>query len=65
MAKPRRKLCPECGRRFEVATPPGPGYPFCSERCKTLDLASWIEGKYAVTEDLTKGHDLAASDEEG
>ncbi len=63
MAKPRRKLCPECGRRFEVTTPRGPGFPFCSERCKTLDLAKWIQGNYAIVEDLKRGHDLVENDD--
>jgi uncharacterized protein len=22
--------------------------PFCSQRCKVLDLAAWAEGKYSV-----------------
>jgi endogenous inhibitor of DNA gyrase (YacG/DUF329 family) len=25
--------------------------PFCSERCRLLDLASWIDGKYRVPDE--------------
>ena len=32
-----------------------PWRPFCSERCKTIDLAAWAEGEYAVPgEELPK-----------
>lgn len=23
-------------------------YPFCSDRCRTLDLAKWLNGSYAI-----------------
>lgn len=23
-------------------------FPFCSDRCKTLDLANWLGGNYAI-----------------
>jgi endogenous inhibitor of DNA gyrase (YacG/DUF329 family) len=24
-------------------------YPFCSDRCRTIDLAKWIDGKYMIS----------------
>ena len=33
-----------CRRR--AADPPLP--PFCSERCRLLDLAAWVDGSYRV-----------------
>ena len=27
-------------------------FPFCSERCKKVDLFRWFDGRYAVVEDV-------------
>jgi endogenous inhibitor of DNA gyrase (YacG/DUF329 family) len=37
-------------------------YPFCSERCKLIDLGRWLDGKYqiAVVEDDVDESDPAA-----
>lgn len=40
--RPRRP-CPECGRPSERAT-----YPFCSTRCKEVDLNRWLSGSYVI-----------------
>lgn len=41
--------CPVCGR---PVPPPEPGRrsprPFCSERCRQVDLARWFSGAYAL-----------------
>ena len=37
--------CPIC--RKEV-TPGAPDFPFCSERCRVIDLGNWASGKYAI-----------------
>jgi endogenous inhibitor of DNA gyrase (YacG/DUF329 family) len=37
-------LCVQCRRR-----PVDPEYrPFCSERCKLIDLARWADGEYRI-----------------
>lgn len=28
-------------------------YPFCSERCRTVDLGNWLSERYTVDRDLT------------
>ncbi|MDI6025239.1 DNA gyrase inhibitor YacG [Corticibacterium sp. UT-5YL-CI-8] len=38
-----RRACPECGRPTERAT-----YPFCSSRCKDIDLNRWLSGAYVI-----------------
>ena len=46
-AKPHLGRCPKCNEptlldaanRFR---------PFCSERCKLLDLGAWMDGRYAI-----------------
>jgi len=44
---PVRARCPECGRPTEVA-PSNPWRPFCSERCRLLDLGAWLDGSRAI-----------------
>jgi endogenous inhibitor of DNA gyrase (YacG/DUF329 family) len=44
-----RGRCPICGKTFEVATLDDlPSFPFCSDRCKLVDLGRWIDGDYAI-----------------
>ncbi len=41
--------CPTCSRPFEIAALADlPSFPFCTERCRLLDLGRWIDGKYAI-----------------
>lgn len=42
--------CPICKRKVEerVQNKPNPFYPFCSERCKLIDLGRWLGGKYQI-----------------
>ena len=37
--------CPTCRK---VVPPPAPHRPFCSDRCRLLDLGKWCDGDYAV-----------------
>jgi endogenous inhibitor of DNA gyrase (YacG/DUF329 family) len=36
-----------------AAETPAPFYPFCSERCRQVDLLRWSKGQYAIVEPLT------------
>lgn len=41
--------CPKCGKEVETV---GNRYrPFCSERCKFLDLGNWLSGSYGIPEE--------------
>jgi endogenous inhibitor of DNA gyrase (YacG/DUF329 family) len=40
--------CPHCGK--EIVDSKQPYRPFCSERCKLIDLGKWISGEYRVPE---------------
>ena len=44
---PRAVACPQCGARVEW-TPANPWRPFCSERCKLIDLGAWASESYRV-----------------
>ena len=39
--------CPTCGRKVEW-TEAHIFRPFCSERCKQIDLGAWAEEKYVI-----------------
>jgi hypothetical protein len=39
----RRRRCPACGKRMVMRY-----RPFCSARCRDLDLGKWLDGSYAV-----------------
>lgn len=39
--------CPQCGKSSEYS-PRNAFRPFCSERCRLIDLGDWAEGRYAV-----------------
>ncbi len=41
-----RVKCPHCKKEFAYNT--SDHRPFCSERCRMVDLGHWLEGSYAV-----------------
>jgi endogenous inhibitor of DNA gyrase (YacG/DUF329 family) len=41
--KPRARPCPICGKPATEAS-----HPFCSERCRDVDLHRWLSGSYAI-----------------
>lgn len=51
MIRPHR--CPVCEREFE---PDGADaealFPFCSDRCRKVDLFRWWDGRYKIVEDI-------------
>lgn len=51
MIRPRE--CPIC---HKAVLPPAEGvpdcFPFCSERCRQVDLLRWSKGQYAIVEPL-------------
>ena len=40
------KRCPVCGKAAASAF-----RPFCSERCRQVDLGRWLSGDYAIPAD--------------
>jgi len=46
-AKPRLVRCPACGGD-SVYAPTNAFRPFCSERCKNLDLGAWASESFRV-----------------
>jgi endogenous inhibitor of DNA gyrase (YacG/DUF329 family) len=51
MSKAAQIKCPSCKRRGDwFATPFG---PFCSKRCKLIDLGKWLSEEHAISEPLS------------
>ena len=46
----RRAACPQCGDPVDMSSA-NAWRPFCSERCKLLDLGAWTSGRYAIGSD--------------
>lgn len=51
--------CPGCGKRLRYSTD-NPWRPFCSERCKTIDLGAWASEQYRIA-----GNDLESAPGDG
>ena len=51
-----KQRCPVCRKVIDESVqecgPQGKLYPFCSERCKLIDLGRWIDGKYRIVSKL-------------
>jgi uncharacterized protein len=46
---PRKARCPRCGKEFLFTTvAEHKVFPFCSQRCRDVDLGNWLTGKYAI-----------------
>ncbi len=55
--------CPKCKQEL----PEGrntPTFPFCSKRCKMIDLGNWLSGEYHISEPLTKEESERLADSE-
>jgi hypothetical protein len=62
---PRFVNCPQCGRPVEW-TATSRWRPFCSERCKTIDLGAWAAEAYRVpVVDVADTDATIAADESG
>jgi len=51
---PRKRVlslrCPTC-KKLVVRT--DPDFPFCSERCRLIDLGKWASGGYVISTPIT------------
>lgn len=62
-ARSRRAVGPRCpickanvgGPHKEQQQQERSTFPFCSERCRLVDLGNWLGGNYAVAEPLHAG----------
>lgn len=56
---PRKKSirlrCPICRQPVKASDPE---FPFCSERCRTIDLGKWSAGEYVVSSPIHEEDEL-------
>jgi len=54
--------CPICKKEVALGDAE---FPFCSARCRTIDLGNWASGKYVVSTPLPPGGpDVDESDDD-
>jgi len=61
MVKVRTVNCPQCGAKVKW-TPENRFRPFCSERCKQIDLGAWAAEDYRVPSGETPDGNTPADD---
>lgn len=61
-SKPRLVACPQCGTGV-VWDPANRFRPFCSERCKMIDLGAWATESYRIP--IEDDDDKLGTDESG
>ena len=44
--KPGPRRCPSCGQPVDQAAAT---FPFCSQRCRLVDLNRWFQGDYKIS----------------
>ncbi|MEK6798318.1 MAG: DNA gyrase inhibitor YacG [Planctomycetota bacterium] len=57
--------CPTCRKVVKVERKEDARFrPFCSDRCKMIDLGRWLDGTYAVSEPM-RLDDLPVEEDSG
>lgn len=56
-----RARCPIC--RKIIKWKGNPFRPFCSERCKLIDLGEWLSERYKISEPVVEGEDKDVAEE--
>ncbi|MGB9596471.1 MAG: DNA gyrase inhibitor YacG [Candidatus Poribacteria bacterium] len=48
--------CPICGKKvaFNIKRDLPPNFPFCSKRCKLIDLGKWLNEEYTIDSILSE-----------
>ncbi|MBI1346500.1 DNA gyrase inhibitor YacG [bacterium] len=51
--------CPICERTVPDTAEAQKYHPFCSRRCQQVDLMRWIDGRYAIVDELPDEDEFA------
>jgi len=52
--------CSVCGRAFDPSR--SPAMPFCSQRCREIDLGRWLGEQYGIPLESEADHEGDAAD---
>ncbi len=47
--------CPTCSK---IVLRDDPDFPFCSDRCRLIDLGKWASGGYVISSPITDPEDI-------
>lgn len=54
--------CPICDQRMPGQAVEWPDYPFCSPRCRLVDLGRWLGESYRIPSEEEKPDDSSAAE---
>ena len=54
----RAQTCPICEKELPAEGRDMSLFPFCSKRCREIDLLRWSKGQYAIVDPLEKRPDV-------
>jgi endogenous inhibitor of DNA gyrase (YacG/DUF329 family) len=63
-SKPKQVKCPQCGR-LALYSSENKFRPFCSERCRIIDLGAWADESYRIPAKDSSSDALTSSDLHG
>lgn len=46
-----QRTCPSCGARVRPPREDDGSFPFCSARCRTIDLGKWLDERYRIPDE--------------
>lgn len=55
---PMNMQCPNCKKPVSSDRARSPWRPFCSERCKLIDLGDWVSERHAIAGEPADPHQL-------
>lgn len=59
MTKRAQVRCPTCNKPVRRTDPE---FPFCSPRCRTIDLGKWASGAYVISSPLNQADQTGEAD---
>lgn len=59
----KRKLSLKCPTCKTTVQRKDPEFPFCSERCRLIDLGKWASGAYVISSPITDTSDSVDEDD--
>ncbi|GMV83198.1 MAG: hypothetical protein AMXMBFR7_43820 [Planctomycetota bacterium] len=64
-APPREGRCPRCGKRFAYTSVKAhKPFPFCSPKCRNVDLGLWFREEYKISAPLQPGSNEVEEDQD-
>ena len=57
------RRCPICRKSVIPDREQNPALPFCSQRCRMIDLGNWLGGEYVLSRGIDPEEDYEAIEE--